>query len=210
MRWDNSTSIVARGCEGTGDGDVPPRDGSLDFAQVVRTHWAALKRRALWLTKTDTDAADLVQETLVRAMAATRKQNDPAFVLPWLLTIMLNLFLDDCRCRAARRVVSNSDRTLERLPFVEPELPSLWRTASDERIGVCVAALPACLRETYRLYVSGWSYKELAHHFQISTDTVGTRLHRIRKTIRRLLCSPASERPSRFIRDSSHHEAVRA
>lgn len=186
MRSNNSASIVAHDCEGAGDGHVPPRDGSVDFAQVVRTHWAALKRRALWLTKTETDAADLVQETLVRAMAAARKQNDPALVLRWLLTIMLNLFLDDCRCRAARRVVSNSSRALERLPAVEPEPPSFWRTASDETIGACVAALPACLRDTYRLYVAGWSYKELAQHFQISTDTVGTRLHRIRKAIRGL------------------------
>jgi RNA polymerase sigma-70 factor, ECF subfamily len=189
MRSNNSASMVARGCEGAGEGHVSPRDGALDFAQVVRAHWAALKRRALWLTKTDTDAADLVQETLVRAMAATRKQSDPVLVLRWLLTIMLNLFLDDCRCRAARRVVSNPDRTLERLPSAEPEPPSLWRTASDEQIGACVAALPVCLRETYQLYVSGWSYKELAQHFQISKDTVGTRLHRIRKAIRRLLCS---------------------
>ena len=189
MRSNNSASIIAHGCDGAGEGHVSSRDGSLDFAQVVGTHWAALRRRALWLTKTDTDAADLVQETLVRAMAATRKQNDPALVLRWLLTIMLNLFLDDCRCRAARRVVSNSDRALERLPSVEPGPPSLWRTASDERIGACVAGLPASLRETYRLYVSGWSYKELAQHFQISSDTVGTRLHRIRKAIRRLLCS---------------------
>jgi RNA polymerase sigma factor (sigma-70 family) len=194
MRSNNSASIVAHGCVGAGDGDVPPRDESLDFAEVVKTHWAALKRRALWLTKTDTDAADLVQETLVRAISATRRQNDPALVLRWLLAIMLNLFLDDCRYRAARRVVSNSARTLERLPSAEPEPPSLWRTASDERIGVCVAALPACLRETYRLYVCGWSYKDLARHFQVSTDTVGTRLHRLRKAIRRVLCSPG-DRP---------------
>jgi RNA polymerase sigma-70 factor (ECF subfamily) len=160
----------------------------LDFAAVVEVHGRALYGRALWLTKTETDAADLFQDTIERALAAPPKQHrDSALVMRWLLTIMHNSFLDDCRAKATRRTVSESDLVLERLEWRAPAKPACWRMVTDDVLRACVARLTRNMQEMFAMYAAGASYAMLARHFQIPGSTVGTRLLRMRRRLRRLL-----------------------
>jgi RNA polymerase sigma-70 factor (ECF subfamily) len=159
----------------------------LDFVAIVVAHGRALHGRALWLTKKESDAADLFQDTIERALAASHKQRDPALVLRWLLTIMHNTFLDDCRARITRRTVSDSDAVLEQIAWEAPAKPPRWRTVTDDVVGACIARLPRHMQEIFRMYAAGASYVTLANHFQIPGSTVGTRLLRMRRRLRRLL-----------------------
>ena len=87
-------------------------EAGLDFSEIVREHRVALEGRALWLTKSESDAADLFQETLEHALRGPRRALSPEVVRRWLYTIMYNVFLDRWRAQAVRRTVV-FDRRLE-------------------------------------------------------------------------------------------------
>jgi RNA polymerase sigma-70 factor (ECF subfamily) len=162
----------------------------LDFASVVEKHGAALYRRAKWLTKSESDAADLFQDTIEHAMRGARKPDEPDLVLRWLMRIMYNLFIDQQRACAVWKRVARSQEVLARVVGEAPDpRPADWRLVDDAQLSACVSCLPAGMRELFQKYATGTSYPELAAHFNIPQGTVGTRLLRLRRRLRALLCA---------------------
>jgi RNA polymerase sigma-70 factor (ECF subfamily) len=134
------------------------------------------------------DAADLVQDTVERAM----RVGIPADVQKpraWLTTMMHNLFLD--RCRAASRApqcepLDEAHNNITPLFIDVPEPP--WGLTTLEDVRDALETVDPLFREVYRLHTfEGRSYEEIAKHLKISRFTVGTRLTRTRKMLRREL-----------------------
>lgn len=182
---------------------------TLDFSEIVRRHGAALYRRACWLAKSESDAADLFQDTIERALRGARRRIEPPMVGRWLLTIMHNAFIDQRRARAARVVAG--DFPIEALSSHEPVdagESSHWRRVDDEALSACCDRLPRKLRQIFQLHASGASYAEVALHVGIPIATVGTRLWRARRRLRRMLAEsvggevalPPARGPARVLR----------
>jgi RNA polymerase sigma-70 factor (ECF subfamily) len=159
----------------------------LDFAEIVRVHGRALEGRALWLTKSDSDAADLYQETIEHALRGTRRALSPEVVRRWLFAIMYNLFLDHWRAQSVRRSVVFDSRLEDQLAWEPQSLVPMWRTVDDETIQACIARLPDYLKEVIQLQLSGASYTQLAQQLGLPASTIGTRLLRARRRLRSLL-----------------------
>jgi RNA polymerase sigma-70 factor (ECF subfamily) len=171
-----------------------------DFGEIVRDHASALRARALWLTRNQSDAADLFQDTIERAMCAKRQNVGAGAWLRWLLTIMHNLFLDGRRAAAVRRFARNADALIERAASVEEEPAELWRTIDDAVVDALIRELPPSMSEMLLMFARGASYSDLSAHFGIPSSTVGTRLMRIRRRLRARLEqgeSAPQTRPSR-------------
>lgn len=166
----------------------------LDFAQIVRVHGRALEGRAFWLTKSDSDAADLYQETIEHALRGTRRELSPEVVRRWLFTIMYNLFLDQWRSQSVRRSVVFDSRLEDQLVWEPQSIVPLWRTVDDDTIQACIARLPDYLKEIIQLQLSGATYTQLAQQLGLPPSTVGTRLLRARRRLRSLLDTEISPR----------------
>ena len=67
--------------------------GSLDFETLVNLHYAGLYRFALSLTRNETEARDLTQQTFYVWAAKGHQLHDPTKVKSWLYTTLHHEFL---------------------------------------------------------------------------------------------------------------------
>lgn len=147
-----------------------------------------LLRIAARLCATSADAADLVQDTLERAM----RLGLPAEVKnprAWLTTMMHNLFID--RCRAAARMPQHEplDNVADNITSLELDNHEpAWTRATIDDVRAALDEINPTFREVYVLHTfESRSYEEIAAHLKISRVTVGTRLTRARLRLRKAL-----------------------
>lgn len=160
----------------------PPAKRS-DFAELVASHGATLYARALWLTRDESAAADLLQDTFERAIRRGPRNVPTSSLLRWLMTVMTNRFRDDRRAEKVRRCVRDSDRVLQDLPAMEGQSCQLWRCVTDATVAGCVDRLPSWMKDMLQLHFAGAAYADLSAHFEIPVSTVGTRMLRIRQRL---------------------------
>jgi len=157
----------------------------------------------LRMTKSPTDAEDLVQETYVKAYAAFDSFTEGTNLRAWLFRILTNTFINNYR-KGQRQPFSESvdDLTDAQMHGIDARLPGGMRSAEVEaleRIGDAeVLAALADLPEDFRLAVyladvEGFPYKEIAEIMDTPMGTVMSRLHRGRKLLREALHEYARE-----------------
>jgi RNA polymerase sigma-70 factor (ECF subfamily) len=169
------------------------QDGS--GAWLQRDHGAALRGFALKLCKSASDADDLVQDTLARALPALPSLQPGTNARAWLLSILHNLFIDRCRrgVREADRVSAQSVEHL--LPAPEPSPEPAWARLGTADVDRALDQLDTGFRDVYRLHARGQSYDQIASALSIPRATVGTRLLRARKKLKALLFGGPEEEP---------------
>jgi len=128
-------------------------------------------------------ADDLVQETLLRAMANISSFQPGTNMSAWLTTILRNLFVSDYRKR--RYEVQDTDGLHFDSLIVPPEQHS--RLEFDE-FREALAKLPSDQREALLLVgACGFSYKEAAAICETAVGTIKSRVNRARTHLSILL-----------------------
>lgn len=153
------------------------------------------------LANHSTDAEDLVQETLIRAMRAYDGLREPARAKGWLFAIATNVWRDQSRSR--RREVKTvpidapdaDDDTFSLFQTIAMEDPfpysdelhlDFLRLFRDEDVGAVFASITPAFRLPLILtVVHGFSCKEAAAILEIPLGTLLSRLHRGRKQLER-------------------------
>jgi RNA polymerase sigma-70 factor (ECF subfamily) len=161
-------------------------ENSTDASAMFLQHRDVLKGVAMKLCANAADANDLVQDTFERALRVPSNES-PDNVRSWLITVMHNLFLDQCRHQTrGPRLVPIEEET--DLPEPDPEVEPEWAAISPAQLEAALAQLDDRFREVYELHcLQGASYEEIARSLNITKTTVGTRLARAREKIRELL-----------------------
>ncbi|MGH7796839.1 MAG: RNA polymerase sigma factor [Candidatus Binatia bacterium] len=138
----------------------------LPFEQIVQQHERGIMRYLLRVSGNRQDAADLFQETWLRAYRAYPRLKPESDVRPWLYAIAVNLSRNRARdgARRARVLVADDQENpaADRIGKVHRSL--------DENDGYAavhmrelMAALPAKQREALHLrYFAGLDYAEIA------------------------------------------------
>lgn len=157
----------------------------MDFEQVVDLHYVSLYRFALSLTRNETEAGDLVQQTCYLWATRGHQLRDDAKLKQWLLTTLHREFLGSRR-HSSRFPHFEVGSVADQLPHITPNMVN----GIDGR-----AVLAALLQvdEIYRsplalYYLEDLSYKEIAALLDVPAGTVMSRLSRGKEQLRELLC----------------------
>ncbi|MBZ9974305.1 MULTISPECIES: sigma-70 family RNA polymerase sigma factor [unclassified Mesorhizobium] len=143
----------------------------------VTPHLEDLWRYSRVLTKNDTDADDLVQEALVRALGLSRTYDASRPLMPWLITIVRNTFFTSAvRADAERRRLAAYAQQCD--PLL---MPSQEHCAELSNVQRALEGLPSDQAEVLHLVaVLGFTYSDAAAVLGVPVGTVMSRLSRAR------------------------------
>jgi RNA polymerase sigma-70 factor (ECF subfamily) len=176
-------------------------DHRAEFSQVVEPLLDGLYASALRLTGSASDAADLVQDTLLRAYQGWDRFEPGTHIRGWLHRIQYNLFVSGYRRRKREQRaldVTSDPRKAER--FVGGFDADGPREAPEARLSSAVQAALDALAPEFRAVVvlsdiGELSYRQIADALECPIGTVMSRLHRARRALAQRL-SPAEPAPS--------------
>ncbi len=159
---------------------------------------------ALRMTRNPADAADLVQETFLRAFRSWHQFKEGTNLKAWLYRILTNLYISSYRVKKREpQIVSTSDNgdfdlyqsLVDRAEPAASAESIVIDSLGDDEIKNALADLPEDFRMAVSLAdIDGFSYKEIADMLDIPIGTVMSRLHRGRKALQKALWVVAERR----------------
>jgi len=157
---------------------------SLDFEKLVEDFYLPLYRFAFSLSRQESDAADLTQQTFLLWASKGHQLRDSSKVKTWLFTSLYREFL--ARKRDRDRFVE-SEASLETI--AQQSIPA---SVVDQLDGQIVQSALHALEEIYRapltlFYLKQHSYKEIAEILEIPICTVMSRISRGKDQLRKAL-----------------------
>lgn len=136
----------------------------LPFEQIMRRHEREIMRYLLRASGNREDAADLFQETWLRAYCAYPRLEPDSKVRPWLYTIAVNLCRNRARDGIRRAAVIVADEAANPAAERKAHQPLSENDGyAAVRLRELMAALPAKQREALQLrQFAGLDYAEIA------------------------------------------------
>ena len=180
---------------------VDPRKA---FEEQALPFMDQLYAAAMRMTRNPADAADLVQETFVKAYGSWSSFTQGTNLKAWLYRILTNTYINIYR-KKQREPFQGAIDDLEdwQMGGAESTTASHSRSAEAEAIDrMPASAVKEALQqvpEDFRLAVyladvEGFPYQEIADIMKTPIGTVMSRLHRGRRMLRELLADYAAER----------------
>src|SRR5262249_25455017 len=155
-----------------GSYDKAGQQAEVDFERLVEFYYGPLYRFAMSLTRTETDAADLVQDTFLAWAAKGHQLRDKTKVKAWLFTTLHRRFLESQR-RIVRFPHLEMDEAAEDLPNVEPGLVD---QLDAQTVVQLLEKVDAQFRAAVALfYLEDYSYNEIAAILEVPLGTVKSR-----------------------------------
>ncbi len=147
-------------------------------------HAQPLYRFALTITRDPELAADLVQDTFIRALERSDQYRGDAPVRTWLRRILHNIAVDRAR-RASHEVVVEQveERWMDDGYTVDPGAIAV-RTETREELEDALARLPFIYRTVVVLHdIEGWKVREVAELMDVGLAAAKQRLRRGRMAL---------------------------
>jgi len=143
-----------------------------------------LRRYAMHLTRNPTDADDLVQDTIERAIRKSHQFHIGTNLRQWMVTIMRSLFVNNTRKTKQARAYSE----FQTLTGDHLIAPTQQDRVEFQEFTHAFSQLSDSHRETIRLFaIEQRSHKEAAEIMGVAEATAKTRLFRAREYLRRML-----------------------
>lgn len=175
------------------------------FEEQALPYMDQLYAAAMRLTRNPSDAADLVQETYVKAFQAFDSFQQGTNLKAWLYRIQTNTFINQYR-KNQRSPYQGTIDELEDWQLGGAESLTQSRTTRsaeaealdhlpDSAVKDALQSIPEDFRmAVYFADVEGFSYQEIADIMKTPVGTVMSRLHRGRRLLRERLADYARER----------------
>ena len=155
-----------------------------EFAALVDQHYGPLYRFALSLTRTETDACDLTQETFRVWATKGHQLQDRTRAKSWLFTTLHRLYLESRR-RHTRFPHFELDEVTEEIPKVDLDVVNrLDARQVVEMLGQVDEPFQAPVA---LFYLEDSSYNEIAEILEIPLGTVKSRIARGLAQLKKLL-----------------------
>ncbi|WP_207061538.1 sigma-70 family RNA polymerase sigma factor [Motiliproteus sp. SC1-56] len=155
------------------------------FDQQLSEQIPALRRYARSLLHSGSQADDLVQDCLTRALERQHLWQAGTDLRAWLFTLMHNLFVNQLRRNARQPVAVTLVEDTPGDVVIGPE-----QVARNQQLHRQMARLPFPQREVLALVaLEGFTYQQVAEILDIPIGTVMSRLNRARESMRQWLYS---------------------
>jgi RNA polymerase sigma-70 factor (ECF subfamily) len=168
-------------------------DHSLVFERLVRPHFDRLYRLAWRLTGAKAEAEDLFQELLIKAYSKLDDLVDIDELGSWLCKVMYNLFIDEQRRFARRRMHTVEEgqltgRGIEGMPGGDDPVHENERLEKLLHLDKALTQLSDEHRIVVLLHdTEGYMLSEIEALTGVPVGTVKSRLHRARARLRKIL-----------------------
>ncbi|HEX9864146.1 MAG TPA: sigma-70 family RNA polymerase sigma factor [Acidimicrobiia bacterium] len=154
------------------------------FSDELSEHSGPLYRFALTITRDPHLAADLVQDTFVRALERSDQYRGEAPLRAWLRQILHNLAIDRARRAAKEMVVEDVEENWHDDAYTVDPAAVAERTLTREELEDGLARLPFIYRVVVILHdVEGWTVRQIAEVQDISLPAAKQRLRRGRMSL---------------------------
>lgn len=162
------------------------------FEQLVTRHEQMLWRVCWHYTRHQEDAADCLQEAMLKAWRAIKTYRGECSLSSWLYRIASTVCLDFLRKQKRLPQTESADEMAEEgfTPVDDSPTPdeAVIRAESADSIRAAIDSLPGDMRTVIILYaLQGLGYEQIADVTQTSIGTVKSRLNRARQKIARYL-----------------------
>ena len=163
------------------------------FEQLVTPHEQMLWRVCWHYTHHQEDAADCLQEAMLKAWRAIGSYRGECTLSSWLYRIAATVCLDFLRKQKRLPETESADELAEDegfTPVDDSPTPdeAVIRAESADHIRAAIDALPADMRTAIILYaLQGMPYEEIAELKRTSVGTVKSRISRARQKIAKFL-----------------------
>ena len=154
----------------------------MDFDSGLTQCLPRLRRFAHALSRDSSDADDLTQMTLERALASRGQWQAGTRLDSWLYRIMRNLWIDTARSRARKARVEAPPEAAETIGV--DARPGVEAAVDLARVMAAMGRLPEEQREVVALIlVEGFGYREVSEMLGVPIGTVSSRLVRGRTAL---------------------------
>jgi RNA polymerase sigma-70 factor (ECF subfamily) len=149
---------------------------------MVLNHSESLKPFAISLTRDHEEAKDLCQQTLYKAFAYREKYEQGTNIKAWLFTIMRNIFINDYRRNARKKIVLDTVK-YSQTPYANSSEVNLRL----REIETAIHKLPSIFKTACLLYLQGYKYHEIALVLNEPLGTIKSRIHFAKKVLQKQL-----------------------
>jgi RNA polymerase sigma-70 factor (ECF subfamily) len=156
----------------------------LEFNNQLINLESKLERFAMSLTSDSEEAKDLLQETYYKALANRDKFVGYSNLKAWTFTIMKNTFINNYRKKQKEN--THNDHTENNYFLNQSEDKAPVRPDSEFsiiEINKKIEELPDEFKVPFKMFLSGFKYKEIAEHLGLKIGTVKSRIFFTRKKL---------------------------
>ena len=167
------------------------------FEELAMPLFPSLYNVACWLTRSQNDAEDLVQETFFKALRGFGRFERGTNFKAWIFRILRNTYLTSKTGLAAKNTISLDEHEDYVEAAVDWDTPESRMLALSDQAAVrsAMEELPQSLLEVLLLCdVEEMKYKEIAMVLDIPIGTVMSRVSRARGALRQALTHGKEER----------------
>lgn len=172
------------------------------FEEEAVPHLSALYNYAVRMTRDRDDAADLVQDTFMKAFRFFDSFEQGTNCKAWLFRILKNTYINTYRKTSKGPDTVEYDVVEEFYDTIKDSSvetstleQQLFEQALDDQVSDAIQRLPDDFRTVIILCdIEGFTYEEIAEFIDCPIGTVRSRLHRARKILAATLADYARER----------------
>jgi RNA polymerase sigma-70 factor (ECF subfamily) len=163
----------------TGENSFNPDYFKFDLVQLQEQ----LFYYALQLTEDREDALDLVQETSFKALKNRNRLHNNDHIRAWLYTILKNTYINYLRSSHYRQLSHDSDELNNYAAPSNGSNGTPYDQLEKKELHEIIGMLPVVYEQPIKMFLSGYSYKEIAKRMNIPIGTVKSRIHLGKKQI---------------------------
>ena len=158
---------------------------TIEFANRFETFKPMFLGFSIKLTRDMNNAADLLQESFLKAFECMERFEEGTNFKAWMSTIIRNTFINGYRKAKVR--INNMDRVMELSPSHSNNVG--YSNMEMERIVSYVNQLPEDQSKPFMMYFEGYQYDEIAELMDAPIGTVKSRIFYARKFLKNVLGS---------------------